>query len=143
MNVEPEIEARWVNTGQVRLVAKNYPFLGPDSFLAAEAAEAAAARGKYWAYRTRLFQRTLVEGRGAFRPESLKRVAAEVGLDQRKFDAALDNRRYQETVLAERREADALGIHATPSFHLNGRALPGVPKLEEWERVIEQELAKK
>ncbi len=122
---------------------RNFPFLGPESFLAAEAAEAAAALGRYWEYKTLLFTRFQREGRAAYRPERLKAYAAELGLDQRVFGEALDRGAFRASVLAERREGEALGVGATPSFVMNGRLLDGIPTVERFGKLIEEELARK
>lgn len=143
LNREPEIERLYVNTGKVRFVSRNLPFLGPESFLAAEAAECAADQGRYWAYRTLLFQRWQGENVGAYRPENLKRLASELGLDRGKFDACLDSGKYREAVLAEVREGNALGVRATPTFFINGRPIEGVPSVERLGNLIEEELARK
>lgn len=143
LSIEPEVRRLYVDTGMARLVARNFPFLGPESFLAAEAAEAAAALGRYWEYKTLLFTRFQREGRAAYRPERLKAYAAELGLDQRVFGEALDRGAFRASVLAERREGEALGVGATPSFVMNGRLLDGIPTVERFGKLIEEELARK
>ena len=140
---EPEIERLYVDTGKVRFVSRNLPFLGPESFLAAEAAECAADQGRYWAYRTLLFQRWRGENVGAYSVENLKRLASELGLDRGRFDACLDGGKYREAVLAEVREGSALGVRATPTFFINGRPISGVPSVERMGSLIEEELARR
>ncbi len=140
---EPEIEKQYVDTGKARYVARNFAFLGPESFLAAEAAEAAAEQGRYWDYYRLLFSRQQGENQGAFRPENLKRFAAELGLDQKAFNDALDQGKYRAAVIAEGKEGEALGIKATPTFFVNGKPVNGVPTVEQMGKLIEAELAKK
>lgn len=140
---EAEIERLYISTGKVRFVIRNAAFIGPESFLAAEAAECAADQGRYWDYRALLFQRLAApDNLGALRPENLKRYAAELGLNQVVFDRCLDQGTHRGAVRAEAREADAAGIKAVPSFFINGRSIQGVPTVEILGRLIEEELAK-
>ncbi len=143
LNREPALEQQYVNTGKVRFVYRNFAFLGPESLWAAEAAEAAADQGKYLEYRSLLWQRQRGENLGAFKVANLKAFAAELGLNQAAFDAALDNQLHRAAVLAEKKEGEAQGINATPTIFVNDRKMQGVPTLEAMKAVIEEELAKK
>ncbi len=143
LNREPSLEKEYVEAGKVRFVYRNFAFLGPESILAAEAAECAADQGRYWDYRSTLWQRQRGENQGAFRPENLKGFAAELGLDQAKFDACLDNGTHRAEVLAEEKEGEALGVNATPTLFINSRKMQGVPSLDTMKAAIEEELAKK
>ncbi len=140
---EPQIQKDYVDTGKVRLVVHNFPFLGPESFLAAEAAEAAADQGHYWAYRQLLFQRQGPENSGTFTADKLKAFASELGLDRTKFDAALDGRTYKAQVEAEAKDAEARGVKVTPTLFVDGQKFEGVPPANQLNSIIDQELAKK
>lgn len=143
LNQEPEIQRLYVDTGKARFVDRNMAFLGPESTFAAEAAQCAADQGRYWAFRTLLFQRQRGENQGAFRPENLKRFAAELGLDQKAFNSCLDGGVYRNFVQRETREGEAQGVRATPSFQVNGRLIPGVPSVQALGRLIEEEIARR
>ena len=140
---EPELEKEYVSTGKVRYVSRNYAFLGPESFLAAEAAECAADQGRYWDYRTMLFQRQQGENRGAFRTENLKRFAGELGLNQATFDGCVDSRKYRDAIVAEVKEGEDLGVNATPTLMINGKQQRGAPSMDRLRTLIDEELAKK
>lgn len=140
---QPEFEKQFVDTGKVRFVSRFFPFLGPESYLAAEAAEAAAAQGYYWAYENILFQRQGAENSGAFNADNLKQFAAELGLNQQTFNTALDQRTYQAAVLKQKSDGEALGVNATPTFFVDGKKVQGVPSLDAWQQIINQELSKK
>ncbi len=140
---QPEFDKQFVDTGKVRFVTHFFPFLGPESYLAAQAASAAAAQGYYWAYENILFQNQGAENSGAFNVENLKRFAAELGLNQQEFDTALDQGTYQASVLAQKDQGTALGVNATPTFFVDGQKVQGVPSLDAWQQIINQELSKK
>jgi protein-disulfide isomerase len=143
LNREPELVRRYIETGQVRLVSRSLAFLGAESVLAAEAAEAAADQGRYWEYRKLLFERQQGENRGTFLPDNLRRFAAELGLDQAAFKEALERGKYRSAVLAETRLGESLGVNATPTLFVNGQKVEGVPSMDRLARIIEEELAKR
>lgn len=140
---EPALDEQYVTTGKVRIVYRNYAFLGPESFWAAEAAEAAADQGRYLEYRNLLWQRQKGENQGAFKVENLKAWAAELGLDMAKFNSVLDPEVYRDAITAERTEGEGLGVMATPTLMINGRIIEGVPTADRLKSLIEEELAKK
>ncbi len=103
--------------GSVRLVARNFPLpQHARSFAAAEAAEAAAAQGKFWPYAALLFanQEVLTD-------ERLKQLAGDAGLDVPTFVADVAAHRFKERVERDVSDGNRLGILATPAFYVNGR----------------------
>ena len=46
----------YIKTGKVKLVFKDFPLNGPDSFLAAEASYCAQDQEKYWEYHNELYK---------------------------------------------------------------------------------------
>ncbi len=139
---EPIIEQQYLASGQVRFVYHNFPFLGPESLLAAEAAECAGDQGRYLDYRNMLWQRQQGENQGAFSADKLKGFAADLGLDQSTFNACLDNGVHRAELIAEQKEGVAQGVSATPTIFINGLKIQGVPSVEAMKSVIEEDLAK-
>ena len=125
--------------GRPAIRSRNFPFLGPESAYAAEAAEAAAAQGKYWEYRDLLFHRQQGENQGAFSPDNLRRYAVEAGLDMSAFDAALAKGTYRPLIVADLKEAESKGIRGVPTFFINGKKVDGVPSVEKLGELIDQE----
>ena len=102
---------------KVRLVTRDFPLnIHADAFKAAEAAEAAREQGKYWEY-----VNVLLQNQSALSVEKLKSYATQVGLDRARFDAALDSRKFAESVQADVDDALKLGLKGTPSLFINGR----------------------
>ena len=103
--------------GKVRLVARDFPLTQhPEAFKAAEAAEAAREQGKYWEY-----IHVLMQNQSALEVEKLKTYACEVGLDQERFDTALDSGKFAEMVQRDIDDGIKLGLKGTPSVFINGR----------------------
>ncbi len=110
----PRIQARYVDTGKVRFLYRDYPRADQGPGLnAAIAARCAGAQGKYWAMHDRLF----AEG-GRLDKAVYLRHAAAIGLDQTAFERCLKDGRYTQSILEDRQEANRWGFHGTPGFIL-------------------------
>lgn len=87
---------------------------------AAKAALAAGAQGKYWEFHDRLLGHDGSLGRSAF-----VAWAAELGLDEAKFLAVLDDPATAKVVEDDTRLANRVGVSGTPGFFVNGRHIDG------------------
>ncbi|MCL6641702.1 MAG: DsbA family protein [Candidatus Bipolaricaulota bacterium] len=126
---KPRIEKAYIKTGRVRLVFRNFAFLGQESLWAAEATYCAAEQGGFWAYHDKLFANQRGENRGAFSKPNLVRFARELGLKAEDFQICLDSGRYREKVQDDIREGQQRGVNYTPSFIVNGELIRGVDYL--------------
>ena len=102
--------------GKVKLIYKDFPLNGPDSFLAAEATYCAEDQGKYWQYHNELYKNWGGERTGWVTRDSLDRFATTINLNLDMFDACLDDQKYQKRVRALYEFGKEIGIDATPSF---------------------------
>lgn len=121
----PQLEEKYIKTGKVRLIYKNFAFLGQGSIWAAEAAYCAAEQGGFWAYHDKLFANQRGENRGAFSKPNLVRFARELRLKEQDFQACLDSGRYEQKVQDEMNEGEQQQIKSTPSFIVNGQLVEG------------------
>jgi len=122
---------------RVRLIHRHLPLVGhPHAQLAAEAAVAAAAQGKFWPMCDALFAR-----RGALSRADLEADARAAGLDLAAFRAALDDRRYHDAVAADAASAGTLGITGTPTMFVNGAPVSGAVRWERLQQVVDLQLA--
>ncbi len=131
--------------GKVRIEWRNLPLpMHPDAQLAAEAAlEAKKQQGNagFAKMHKLLFDgQTQVDG---LKREALDGYARTLGLDAKKFAAALDNHVHLASIKADQAVAQAAGISGTPSFVVNGTYISGAQHFRKFRRVIEAELAKK
>jgi len=102
---------------KVKLVVRSFPLVQhTHAFKAAEASEAAREQGKFWEYTALLFA-----NQKALEVAKLKEYASEVGLDRRKFDAALDSGRFSDKVKRDLADGEKIGVDSTPSVFINGR----------------------
>lgn len=124
---------------RVRYVFRNSPLaFHENAQKAAEAARAAQAQGRFFEYADVLFK-----NQKALDASSLKRYAAETGLDVARFAADLDGGRYAADVLLERRAAVRAGCIGTPTFLVNGAVLrPNESTLEGIRAAVDAALAR-
>lgn len=124
---------------RIRIVWKDFPLtqIHPQAFKASEAGWCADEQDKYWEYHDRLF-----ENQQALTDADLKRHAASLGLDARRFDECLDSSRHAERVRAGLGEGARLGITSTPTLFINGRTVAGAQPYEVFSRIIDEELAR-
>jgi protein-disulfide isomerase len=92
----------------------------PSAQTAAEAAEAAAAQGRFWDMHDRLLAH-----QDALAPRDLWHHAKELGLDVERFAEDLRTREYAPRVADDVRGADASGVAGTPTFFINGQRHQG------------------
>lgn len=138
---EREIEARYITTGKVKLEVRHFPFLGQESFRAAEASECAGEQGQFFKYRAALYAAQAGENRGAFSDRNLRAIADRAGLDGDALAACLASGRYRDRVQEDLRQARALNVEATPTFFINGVMIVGAQPLPVFVAAIEQALA--
>lgn len=110
----PRLQAKYIDTGKVRFVYRDYPRSDQGVGVeAAVAARCAGAQGRYWPMHDRLFSE-----RGRLDPGSFKGFADVIGLDQKAFAKCFDERHYLESIFQDRQEANRWGFHGTPGFIL-------------------------
>lgn len=140
--VEPQIIEKYVKTGKVKFVYRDFAFLGDESEWAASAAECAGEQGKFWQYHDYLYDHQRGENEGAFSGANLKLFAQNLGLDISAFNACFDSAKYLEKVRKDTSDGRALGVSGTPANFINGQAITGAQPFAEFANMIDAELAK-
>jgi Na+/H+ antiporter NhaA len=107
---------------ELRYVWRHLPLndVHPNTQMAAEASEAAAAQGAFWPMHGKL-----LAAQDELAVRDLKRHAADLGLDVERFWDKLRRREYAERVAEDVASADSSGVAGTPSFFINGRRHQG------------------
>jgi protein-disulfide isomerase len=125
---------------QVRIVWRDQPLpFHQNAMPAAEAAREAYAQGgdqKFWQMHGLLF-----ENQQNLTRETLDRLAQQVGLDMTRYRAAMDGHTHQAAIRADSEAGNRIGANGTPAFFINGRELMGAQPFEEFQRVINEEIA--
>lgn len=84
-------------------------------------AKLANEEGKAEAYNERLMKAYFQEGSAIGRPEVLKELAEESGLDAAKVEQVLTGRQFEDEVEADIHEAQQLGVRGVPFFVINNK----------------------
>jgi protein-disulfide isomerase len=101
----------------VRFAYRHFPLtkIHPHAELAAQMAEAAADRGKFWPMHELLFQ-----NQQALEFEDLLGYAARVGIDPSWAGSAVLSGRYAERIREDVMSGARSGVNGTPTFFING-----------------------
>jgi protein-disulfide isomerase len=119
--------------GSILFVFRNFPItqLHPHAELAAEAAEAAAAQGKFWE-----MYELLLRPSSSLDLDSLMSHAQELGLDTDRFRREVAGRAHAAKIEADVSEGVRNGVNATPKFYVDGERIDGKFPLEGLEDAI-------
>jgi protein-disulfide isomerase len=118
---DPRIEKLVTDDPKVRVVVKEFPILGPVSVVAAKAALASQAQGKYQAY-----HQAMMAYRGKLTNEDVFAMAGKVGLDLAKLKADMESPEVTDQIIDTMNLARALKISITPGYIVNATVLSGV-----------------
>jgi protein-disulfide isomerase len=102
---------------RLRFVFRNFPITTshPHAEQAAEAAEAAAAQGKFWEMHDYLY-----EHQNRLRDSDLSGYAETLGLDVDRFDKELADHVHAARVREDFMSGVRSGVNGTPTFYING-----------------------
>jgi len=108
---------------RLRFVYRNFPLAESHPYAehAAEAAEAAGDRGKFWPMHDLLF-----EHQDALDDADLVRYAAALGLDAGAVAREIENDTHLERIRADFMSGVRSGVNGTPTFFINGSRFDGV-----------------
>ncbi len=109
----PKLLSKYIETGKVRFVYRDFPRGFGSPLRAADAARCAGEQNAYWPMHDRLFN-----SNGQFSPENLNKFATELKLQQGQFSQCLDSHKYFSDIEKDLKDAGSLGIRGTPAFVL-------------------------
>jgi protein-disulfide isomerase len=127
--IAPELDALWEKRKTtVRFVYKFMPLsMHPHGEIAARAAIAAQAQGKFWEMHHLLF------ANGEHLDDAaLQGYAASIGLDVDRFRADLQSDATKARLDADRKLGDKLQVKGTPTIFINGREYDAKIDIDEW-----------
>ncbi len=123
----PKLKAKWIDTGKVKLVLRDYPLDEPA--LRAAMIARCAPPDKFYAFVDTFFadqqQWVLAKDYKA----ALARLVLLGGMNKTQFDACLADKSGEDKVLQSRLAAtQQLGVNSTPTFFINGTKFDGAPE---------------
>jgi protein-disulfide isomerase len=141
-DVWPEFKKKYVDTGKVRYIFREFPL---DNLAAAASMLARCAGGdKAFPLIEVMFEKQQEWAFGEGNPvPRLFEIAKQAGFTQESFDKCLTDQKLLDDITAGRtRASDVFGVQATPTFYINGKKLDGGPTLDKFDAMIEPLLAK-
>lgn len=140
---ESVLREKYIKTGKVKFIYRDFAFLGQESLWAANAARCASEQDKFWQYHDYLYGNQRGENQGAFSKENLKSFAVAMGLDKEKFNTCLDSEKYTAAIQKETKEGGEAGVSGTPANFINGKLYAGALPTASFIQIIDNELNKK
>ena len=120
--------------GNLRVVFKEFPILGPASVTAARASLASQEQGLYSE-----FHHALMAYRGTMSDDVIFGLAEDVGLDVDQLRTDMESPEISAEISANLSLAQAIGIRGTPAFVIGDRVIPGAVGADVLERLIAEE----
>ena len=139
-----ELKEKYIDTGKVKLVYRDFPlgFHDPLATTEANAANCAREQGNdetYFAYHDKIFETTTGNGRG-LEVEQLYDMAKEMGLNRSEFVECVESGKYDDEIAKDMADGQRAGVQGTPAFLINGLSVSGAQPFANFERIIEEAL---
>jgi protein-disulfide isomerase len=129
--IEPSLEALIKEDGELRVVYKEFPILGPVSVFASRVAIAALKQGKYAEFHDRMMAL-----RGTIDDAAVMNVAKASGLDITELKADMTSAKTDAVIQHNYALADALGIDATPALVIGNQLTMGAVDIDGLRQLI-------
>ena len=123
---------------KLRVVMKQNPLPFHDRAKpSAMSALAAGEQGKFWEMHDKMFanQQNLQDA-------NLEQYARDIGLNVEKWRADMGSAKVAAQIDQEQKLAASLGASGTPAFDINGRKLSGAQPVDQFKKIIDEELSK-
>lgn len=134
--VLPELQKKYIDTGQARLILREFPLdgLAVASFMLARC----SGPDRYYPMVSALFETQPTWAvPGAEGKEKLLLIAKQAGFSKEKFDQCLaDKELFQKIVDTRTRANEKFGVDSTPSFFVNGKRLTGEHTLQDFDAAL-------
>jgi protein-disulfide isomerase len=125
------------NKNSIRHIFKDFAFLAPDSPVAANAAQCVNEQKPeaFWD-----FQKMLFDTPNLNLPK-LKKLAQKFKLNINSFSACVKSNKYSSKIDESRNLGISLGVRGTPAIFINGRFIKGAFKLDELQKIVNDEIS--
>ncbi|MDA0755965.1 MAG: thioredoxin domain-containing protein [Crenarchaeota archaeon] len=137
-----KIKEKYIKTGNVNFVYKDFPLNGKQSILASEASYCAQKQNKFWEYHDTLYNNWGGENTGWITENVLLGFARDIKLDLDEFSQCLKNSEFRQKVIDNEQFGKEIGINATPSFLIfndnEAYRIIGAQPFEKFEQVFKK-----
>lgn len=141
-----KIRDQYVKTGKVKMVYRDFAFLGPESTASAEAAECAKDQGKFWSYHDALYTEEIADGKensGNLNRALFLKLANNLGLNVGDFTSCIDSNKYADVVKNSVSDAQSFGVNSTPTIFVGSEKILGAQPFSVFQAAIDKLLAGK
>jgi protein-disulfide isomerase len=128
----PELARLVASDGDVRIVYRELPILGPASGRAAQWSLAAAQQGRFLPFHEALY------AGGQLTDASIDAAAAKAGIDRGRATAAASSPAVMTELEKNLTTARALGVNATPTWVIGDRLLSGLLQHDELAKAVRE-----
>lgn len=135
INTYPTLKKKYIDTGKVRLIYREFPLNDPD--LAAYMLIRCADKSKFFPMIDLFFKKQrewAVPGRW---DKELFKIAKFAGYTKERFDACLKNKDIARKVYEVRKTGADLNVDSTPTFFINGKIVRGNPGIKALSKQID------
>lgn len=130
---------------KVKIAYRHFPLpQHKNAKIAAYAAEAAGAQGKFFEMSAKIFE-DQKDWSGISENDAknlFKETALELGLNIEKFEKDRENGETKDSVEKDLNDGRNLGINSTPTFYLNGKKMQNLTSYDAFKKVVEEEINK-
>jgi protein-disulfide isomerase len=134
-DVLPDLKKKWIDTGKVRLVLRDFPL--DDEAVHASMIARCAPPERFYAFVDTFFAD---QDKWVTAPDyqaSLTRLAELGGMSKAEVDKCLADSKLEDQILNSRLVASKdLEVNATPTFFVNGAKFTGDPSVEGFDKVL-------
>lgn len=118
-NTESQFLSDYVNSGKITFSFRQFPFLGPASTVAANAAECANDQGKFWDFHDFLYKNQPSEtDTSMYATDILTKDAGAVGVNEDQFRSCLDSKQDANKATRDMNDGQKAGVGGTPTFYI-------------------------
>ena len=138
----PALEEKFIDTGQVKFVWRNFQRYGSESTDAGIASYCAGEQGQFWEFKHVVYQNQQGIQAGIFTEDNLRQYAIDLGLDIVAYEDCFANNGafYLEAMRADKALAQGQGVTGTPAFFINGEFISGAQPTSTFEAFISNAL---
>ena len=138
----------YVQSGKLKILFKNYTFLGPDSLTAALASDAVweSAPAEFYQWHKAMFDAQGPENSGWATKDKIIALTKTIpGIDAAKVEQLMTDHaaQYQKQIDADAAEGDALGIDGTPEAIIGNQSISGAEEYQVFKADIDAALGSK
>ncbi len=129
----PELKKRYVDTGRVRYVLREFPL---DPLAMAGFMLARCDQPKTWGVVDMLFEQQWGWTQTDKPLDALTQMMRQAGFSQEKFESCLKDVKLYEAINDVKTRGERIGVNSTPTFYVNGKAYRGNMSIAEFEKIL-------